>query len=487
MTQRRIGGSAEFAVKQVSSLSSDAALQRFVLRALGDVTTRRRVLDPSSEARSTQSEVFAAGLKGSEPRIKLEAIVSTTRQSLNDLAPQIAALLGDADSVVAHTAFRGLAILNAHEACFAIVDNYDASAAQRTGAFRALMRMHTPAVVQGLIDRLAKETGTEARKGLLAALCRLHFVDGEWKGDSWGTRPDTRGPYYQPDSWSETPKIAEILKATLAKASPDEAGFLVGELNRNRVQFDEALGRIIELAKKDASLAPQVVAQVATADSVPTDAIPMLVAAARDENGKPATLAQAITAITKTDNAEAWAAALNALVALDHAKGSGKEVDAGKTAFFTAPKLENVHQAMETEAAKVGTPTAPWAEAALLALSERKTGSPESREMSQKALDAGWLEAKRRVQIIHAAEKAKSHAMDAKILAAIADPDKSVAKAAEGAVKSLKLKKDTKDNGPLIGTMKPEDVIAQVVKMKGDAALGDALFGRGRPIRPPWR
>ena len=78
--------------------------------------------------------------------------------------------LGDADPVIAHTAFRALAMMNASDACFAIVDNYDAPAAQRRGAFLALMRMHTPEVVKGLIERLAKTSGTKEREGIEAAL-----------------------------------------------------------------------------------------------------------------------------------------------------------------------------------------------------------------------------------------------------------------------------------------------------------------------------
>ncbi|MBL9144708.1 MAG: c-type cytochrome, partial [Verrucomicrobiaceae bacterium] len=417
-----------------------------------------------------------AGLKSSDARTKQEAIVAATRQNLKDVAPQIAALLGDADPAIAHTAFRALAMMNAHEACFAIVDNYDAPATQRRGAFLALMRMHTPEVVKGLIERLAKTSGTKEREGIEGALCRLHFHEGEWKGDSWGTRPDTRGPYYQPETWSESEKIMAALKEALGKAPPDEAAFLVSEMNRNRIQSNDALGRILELAKKDPKLAPDAVAQLANAETISADAIPVLIAAAKDENSKPATLAGAIAAITRTDNADAWSAALNALVLLDKAKGSGKEQEAGRTAFLSSPKLENVHQAMETAAAKVGEPTAPWAEAALLNLAARTTGSPEAREMSMKALDAGWADAKRRVQIIRAADKSKSHLLDAKISAAANDSDKEVAKAAKQAVNSLKLKAIAEDKTPKVGTLKMEDAIAQVLKTKGDKSLGEALF-----------
>ncbi len=473
ITQRGVKSDASAAViKVVSPLAADAALGRFVLRALGDAG-----LDKFATKQSTApADLYAAGLKSTDPRTRLEAIIGATRQNLKSLAPQITASLGNDDAVIAHTAFRALAMLNADAACFTVVDNYDAPAAQRSGALLALMRMHTPEVVQGIIDRLGKETGTEARKGLLGALCRLHFVDGEWKGDSWGTRPDTRGPYYQPDPWSETAKIADALKAALGKAPPDEAAFLVAEMSRNRIQSNDALDRIIALASKDPKLAPEAVAQMNGVDTIPTAAIPLLIQAAQDPQAKPGVLSGAISALSKTDSADGARAMLAALVALDQTKGFNKDQEAGSTAFLNAPKLENIHQALEAEAAKVGTPTAAWAEAALLTLAARKTGSPEAREMSQKALDQGWQDVKRRAQIIRAAGKIKSHAIDDKVIAALDDADKAVAAAAKGTAGTLKLQKKAKDSGPLIATLKVEDVVSQVVKMKGDVALGEQLF-----------
>jgi putative heme-binding domain-containing protein len=460
----------------VVALAKDVVLQRFVLRALGDVSKA-----PFDE--------FKDGLIQKDPRTKLEAIVGATRQNKKDLASQIAQALGNSnnsDPVVAHTAFHALAMMNAHDACFAVVDDYYAAAAQHQRAFFALMRMHQSEVVTGLISRLAKATDPALRHGILAALCRLHFYEGEWKGDSWGTRPDTRGPYYQPEPWSETPKIAAALKDALAKASPEEAAFLVKEMNRNRIQSSDALERILVLAKQDAKVIPDAVAQLATADTIPADAIPLLIAAANSKQLDPqnaaATLANTLTAIAKTDSAAVWTAALNALITLDAQQGSGKEQEAGRSAFLNAPKLENVHQAFEAEAAKVGTPTATWAEAALLSLAARKTGSPEAREMSQKALDAGWADAKRRMQIINAAVKIKSHVMDDKILVATSDSDTHVSKAAQNAVKSLKLVAKGQDKTPKIGSLKPEDALTAVLKTKGDKALGEQIFTKATCI-----
>jgi len=396
------------------------------------------------------------------------------------------------DEVSRLVAIRALGQSQAGNALFGVLDNPSASGVDdtaRTSALRALAMIHTDKVVDGLIARLEKTTDTTLRRGLISALARLHFTEGEWKGDSWGTRPDTRGPYYQPEAWSKTPMIAEALKAALAKASPDEAAYMVSELNRNRIQFNEALQRILILARDDASVLPDAVSQLATTETIPAEGIPLLIKAVQTpppaagapaaESARTATLlSNAIVALTKTDSAAGCTASLSGLVSLSKVPGAGKEQEAARTAFLGSPSLENHHQLLEVEAEKLGTPTATWADMALLNLSARKTGSPESAELSRKALDNGWKDVKRRAQILKAVALLKHSPYADKVLASLDDADKSVAAAAQNAAKAMKLEKKTAASGPLISTMKPEDVIAQVIKTKGDVELGEQLFTR---------
>ncbi len=398
------------------------------------------------------------------------------RKAIYDLA------LGNTDPVVRHMAIHSLAKTGDETLAFTYVD--DSASPGRDSALRALAMMHKAPVVDGLIDRLAKTSDGTLRKGLLTALCRLHFQEGTWKGDSWGTRPDTRGPYYQPEAWEETPKVMVALKEALSKAQPEEAAELVKEMNRNRIQSNEALERILKLAKDDAKLLPDAAAQLANAETIPAEGIPLLVQAAQMDVSTlpPATaanlLANTITALTKTDSADGARVSLGALVALSKIPGAGKEQDTARTTYLASPKLENHHQLLETEAEKVGTPTAQWADMALLSLSARTSGSPESKELSGKALDHGWQDVKRRAQILKAVASLKHNAYADKVLAALDDPDKAVAAAAKNAANAMKLTKKTAAAGPSIATLKPEDVIAQVLKTKGDVALGEQLFIR---------
>lgn len=474
LTQRAVkADSAEPIIKAVAPLAADPALQRFVLRAVGDAG-----LDHFSEGKTTAPAIlYNAGLKSSEPRTRLEAIVGAARQNMQAVAPQIAMLLGDADPIVAHTAFRSLATLKSADPCFSVVDDTASSAAQRTGALRALMRIHTPEVVQGLIDRLAKSTVPAAREEIFAALCRLHFHEGDWKGDSWGTRPDTRGPYYQPEAWGETPKIAAALKTALEQTAAERAPAVLGELQRNRVEMSGANINLTEMVKKNPALLPDLVAQLATAGTISTDAIPYLVKAAQSD--LPAvTIASAVVTLAKTDSKEGCLATLAAIDKLSKTKGADKSYNAAKTAFLTAPKLENHHQLLEDRAAKLDGSASLWADAALLALSNRKAGSPESRELSQKALDQGWTDLKRRVQILKAIQASGFHGLDELVRTAMTDADATVAAAAMATAKTLRLEKKGEDKTPLVSTLKPEEAVAAIMTTKGDVGLGAQMFTR---------
>ncbi|WP_038166939.1 discoidin domain-containing protein [Verrucomicrobium sp. BvORR106] len=423
---------------------------------------------------------------------RLSVQMARTLLSLSDKAPRgplnIARFLNaKQDEVARHVAIRALGMSGASKDLFGIIDANptDSSVEKviddtaRKGALRALAMIHKPEVVDGLIARLDKANDPALRKGIFSALARLHFTEGEWKGDSWGTRPDTRGPYYQPEAWGESPKVAAALKEALAKASAEDAAYLVSELNRNRIQFNEALERILTLAAKDSKLLPDAVGQLANAETIPAAGIPLLISAASSNPpASPTVLSQAIVALTKTDSADGVKASLGALVALNGMKDAGKEQETARNAFLNSAKLENHHQLLELEAEKLGTPAALWADAALLNLSARKTGSPESRELSGKALDQGWQNPQRRVQILKAVAMLKHNPYADKVIAALDDSDKAVAAAATNAAKAMKLEKKTKESGPLISTLQQADVIAQVLKTKGDAELGEQLFTR---------
>ena len=439
----------------------------FFTRALGDFSPRDLQM----------AGILEPLVRSDQPRVALEAMVSSARANYLKSADGIAARLSDKDPVIIHTAFQALAKMGAHEAAFSKLDSDDIDT--RKAAAWALMRMHKVEVVDELIKRLASEKDTAKRKPLLSTLARLYHQEGEWKGDSWGTRPDTRGPYYQPVTWEQSERILNTLKATLETASAEEAGFIVEKLNKNRIQSNDALNRIIELASKDDSLIAAAISQIAAAGDAPANAIPLVIKGARNPETPPGALANAVAILAKSDDKDALPAALVALTTLDGAKGFGKDQGAARDAFLNAPKLENHHLILEKIAAeRADSPEGHWASMAVLQLASRKGGSPESREMSLKAIDLAWADPKQRLALIKAAADLRNPVINNRIAIALSDPDAAVAKAAKEAANRLKIQAPGEDKTPKIASLKQDDAIAQVTKHKGDAALGQAIFAR---------
>jgi putative membrane-bound dehydrogenase-like protein len=471
--------------------SKNPANSRICVRALGEIRSLSDIeLLHSNDSSIRRDSVInvarfmtVAGLSASVRDGNQSEVMKVTP---NSYANSLIKMAGDEDAVIRHAVSLALAQIGSQAECLHALGEKTLSADALRVVLRALAMMHTPEVVTGLIERLGKATDPALRQGILAALCRLHFKEGEWKGDSWGTRPDTRGPYYQPEAWGETPKIAVALKDALAKATPEEAAFLVKELNRNRIQFNEAQQRILELAKKDPKVLPELAAQLAGAEEIPAESVPLLVGlvksgaavpAASDQAGRlnHTTLSQAIIALSKTDSADGVSATLAALEPLKKLPDSGKDYDAALAAFLNAPKLENHHQLVEQIAEKAEWPVSMYANAALLNLANRKTGSPESIQLTQKALDKGWADPKHRKLIIDAISASKHMPSAAKVLAALDDPDAEVKGAAERAAKAMRITK-IEDKTPKIVTLKPEEALAAVLKEKGNVALGEQVF-----------
>ena len=471
---------ALFALKQGLGEKSHPFLVRLCADASITAWAVRALTDHEQQLASVPARPILAALKSSDARARREAAVSLARLGQVRHAAALLPLLADSEPVVAHTAVQALVRLDAVDACLAAVDRSDAPA-ERAGALQALQLMHETAVVNGLIVRVEKELIPARSRGLLTALCRLHDTEGIWKGSSWGTRPDTRGPYYQPEEWDQSKRIGDVLLAALNKSEGAEAAFLGGEFARHRLKAGDAVSKLLSLAASDPSVIPALARQLAQADSVPADAVPFLAKAATDDASSEFIRAQAVQALMKSDDAEGFRAAVRAMPRLERNKTEGPESEKARNAFLNSSRLANHHEVFEQVAAQTD-PASIWADAILLKLAASKLGSPEAREASTKALDLGWSSSpRRRAQIIDAARLAKDSTRATGIVQALEDPDKQVAAAARNTVNALKLDPEkvraaARPAGPLIGSLPIEDVLAQVLRIHGEVRRGEQLF-----------
>lgn len=452
----------EFLVKEKKELDAIA------IRALADL--------PEVSERWAMS-VLTLALNGSKPRLLIEAMATAAALGQNKVAPLIAKHLASKDPVIRHTAYRALVKMSAHEAAFAWIDNNDIDI--RKASAWALMRMHKHEVVNELISRLDSEKVLAKRRPLLSTLARLYHCEAEWTGDSWGTRPDTRGPYYQPTTWEQSDRILKILKGILKTAPPEEAAFIIKKLHKNRIPASDALGKLIDLALKDDKLIPDAIKQLAASNFQLPKALPLIQKATILDESTAETLLDAVRILVKSDDREALGLSLHALGQLTSMNGAGKQLGAARRDFLNAPKLENHHLALEQIAAiKSDTVDGLHAAMAVLSLASRKDGSPESREMSRKAIDKGWNDPKQKLTFIKAAKDLGNPVINDKIRIALSDPDTAIARIAIEAAKRLKIQTPGEDKTPRISKLKIADAIQQVTSHRGDNALGQAVFAR---------
>ncbi|QDT63145.1 DUF7133 domain-containing protein [Calycomorphotria hydatis] len=456
----------------VTPLTMNPELEPHVLRAIGDIP----VDDVTEEQRAAVALAVINGLNSQQPATRLQAIVSAARLGLEEIENEVAAKLGDSDPAVAHTAFQALGKMNAREACFAVLVDPSSNDLQRKQAAFALMRMHDPVVVDEVIRRLDAETRPEVRQPLLSVMCRLYFHEGEWKGDSWGTRPDTRGPYYQPETWSESERISKALHNILNGAGAAEAAYLAREMTRNRISSDAGLMRVIALAKENPSVLGDAVAQMATADEIPQEGIDIIKQAVDRDDVDQQTYAHAALALAKCVKPDLVPTLFASLSKSSATNAPRSLKNAAEKEAIETPLLENCCREVVAYANSHTDKGGSLADRALLHFAENSSASPEARELAKSTLLEAWKDEARRVRLINESITAKSYFFEDDILASVKDPNSRIANAANYAVKRLNIKPKKTDNSPKIETLDLDDVRSRVIAEHGDKQLGERLF-----------
>jgi putative heme-binding domain-containing protein len=90
-----------------------------------------------------------------------------------------------------------------------------------------LASLHEEKAADGLLEKLKADMSPVLRPKLITTLARLYQQEAPFDGSWWwSTRPDTRGPYYKPVTWSASPRIAAALEAETMRATPAQRDFL---------------------------------------------------------------------------------------------------------------------------------------------------------------------------------------------------------------------------------------------------------------------
>ena len=216
---------------------ADDAVREWALRAIADRKT---------QLEGAPLEAFVKALGDKNPRVQVAAAVALGRLGDKRAAEALLAHANppagetshdkpNADIILPHIAVRALVDLDATEACLAAVGGPNTA-----GALWALRSLHTPSVVEGLLARhqSASADAGDLGDGILRTLIRLYQKEAPYDGSWWwGTRPDTRGPYYKPATWEASEQIAAFVAGEYTRGSPETKATIETAAARNRAEI----------------------------------------------------------------------------------------------------------------------------------------------------------------------------------------------------------------------------------------------------------
>lgn len=460
-------------LEKLASLSKDPSLCAFVMRALGDlgidlVTKGKPGLGPV--------DLLKAGLNSADPRTRLEAIVSTVRQNRSELAHEIAKGLGDADPTLAHVAYRAIETLGTSQPALSVLKNSSSSSSQRRGASFALMRIHSTEVVSSLVEHL-KDPQDFLFDHSFEILARLYHKEKKWDSKHWGGRPDTRGPYYEMDTWEESVRILSVLRNAIGMVSNEKVGNYLAIMSQNRIEDNESLLKMVELARKDSSLVPTMASQLVDKEDIPDEALKILASSANNEKLESKVLTQIVKCLLKPADPQFLSPIIDALIIIE-SRGDRLVLRSGKDSFLkNNRKLDQFHHAL-VELAK-GDPKLPktkWAYSGIVDISSRKNANAEAKANVVAFIEECWEKPSKKALLITVLVDLRNRSYDDQIIAASKDSDASVRQAAVRAMRHFKIEESNKDTSPKVASLQGEQVLNQVKAMKGDIGLGEAIF-----------
>jgi putative heme-binding domain-containing protein len=410
------------------------------------------------------TKVFREDVQNPNARVRAIAAFGIGRVGQVEDVDALVPLLDDADPIVKHVAENAMVRLGASQL------------ALKVNALPVLKRLHRQDVVDGLLAKLKETTDPKSRLNLIITLARLHFKEVAWDGSTWwGTRPDTTGPYYYPTKWSESDRIATVLKTELeATKDSEQVQQLVSEYVRHRLDFPEINAKLLQVAKSQPGLRPAVIKTFVKKSTLPTEAIPIFVEVANDAGANADIRKSAIQSLIKSGSADARKGIISALTTAEKLPKPLEDVwnefvqdgrNSQDFVIFQGLLQNGTVKEKELACCVLGS------------IAEKNLGDASIRSRAEATLNQAWTNTDQAAAFLKAIARMNltSHASQLRKLAA--DTNSPLKKQAEATLKLLKI--DNRfTNLPSIKAQPYDQVVAAIKEAKGEVGLGEKLFSR---------
>ncbi|HWE00802.1 MAG TPA: discoidin domain-containing protein [Tepidisphaeraceae bacterium] len=440
--------------------------REFALRAMID----------RKDDRAVPVKPLLDALTDANPRVRLVGAWGLGRLGDAQAASAILPLTADADFLVAHVAVKALVALNAADVCLNAVEP-STTPGITLGALSVLKEIHDEKVVKGLIERTPRLADASTRGAAWQAICRLCYREADWDGSWWGTRPDRTGPYYKNAEWAGTEAVKTALHGALTSEKPEVIRGLVVDLQKHQISFPEMTALITKLAATDPGFQDIQIEMLSTARKFDADQIATLQSLATNEKAQPSIRAKATRVLMKDPaNASAMNGAVEAIAPL--LQQAAPELATLRDEFLHDPQFAR-HIGYFAKLGESGSPAKKEvAYSVLMNLSDSRLVKPEYKKSATSAIESAWANSANAVVLLRAVARMHADAYGDKVNSFLTDKNAEVAQAASSAEEVLRHKHGAASTEALIETMKYEDVVAAVLKIKGDAAAGHDLFQR---------
>jgi putative heme-binding domain-containing protein len=447
---------------------TDETLREFALRAIGD---------DRAGLKGLPAKPFFHFLTDPNARVRFQAAVLLGRLGNRDAAPNLLDVATETDPLIAHAAINSLFELRASSACFAALDS-PTDAKRTAAAYRVLQALHEPEVVEGLIERLGRTSGSSERQSIHRALCRLYQREADWDGRWWGTRPDTTGPYFKPARWSESERIGSALRESLAGTQGEALRAFLLDLQRHRVDLPEATPLLLKLAGEDEQFKTLAVEMLGSRANPPEEALTLFASVAVAPDASPSLRAKAIRALQRSSGQPT---ALKAAVAGLVAAGENPRDELNQA--WEEFARDGRHQRNMEFFSELATHESPLertlAFAVLGSLATQRNISPEARSAASQVIDRAWSQAESAVPLLRAIAKLRFDSFSLQVRGLMSDKRPEVAQAAQKAAEALGLDKGPREqNRAVIEKLAYEQALEVAANAKGDVRAGSRVFVR---------
>ncbi len=442
------------ATKALLELVSDDAVREFALRAMTD-----RV----SELEGVPAQPYIDALKDKNPRIALQASIGLARlkKGATELTAAAAAWPREEEKLgkgehyrLPHTAVKALVKIGDAKSLLKAVS----IPAQRDTALRALQELGGAEATDGLIAIVDSATDPALLEAGIKTLARLYHIEKPWDLKSWwSTRPDDRGPYFEPIAWEATPRVKAAIERAFEKLPEASQMGVVQVIAKNRIPLGEL---------KLGNLDPVVVAL--DSDKIYGPQIAVLVDAAKSPKRAWEQRLASYLAIKKAGGENSLNNLLSILAEWSAEANAAPAATQAIQDFINDPQRGSEAEALIKLGASETDAASRIAWKSLLTVLKSPLAKPDAKKKVQAGIDKN----PREIGFFQAITDLKLSGFDKQIAVGINSDNRlliDAAKAAQAAGSAA-------GSGKKVGELPPAEVTKHAMESKGDAAAGARLF-----------